>query len=145
MGRQAKEGPFPLTSIRACNVEFGYSKNSCFLTSYKKQRVNYTSLSCSRTLGGGKRKRIRSFQLPRDLKLPNFDCCVLSSQSCLRGRPVLKQMGTSRTNTAPAFRLLVHFLSQVEKQSKVSSEGVRRGEWETFRQSPAFETLKTVA
>lgn len=31
-------------------MEFGYSKIHCYLTSYKKQRINCNSFLCSRTL-----------------------------------------------------------------------------------------------
>lgn len=95
MRRRANKGTLSIDFHKCLQMDFGQSKNSCFLTSYKKLRVNCNSLLCSRALVEGKRKRGLSFQLSRDLKLLSFYCCMLSSRSWLGGNPVPKQVGTS--------------------------------------------------
>lgn len=86
-------------------MEFGYSKIHCYLTSYKKQRINCNSFLCSRTLVEGKRKEVLSFQFSRDLKLLIFFCCVPSSQRRLKMNSILKQMKHWLHKYCPSFEM----------------------------------------
>lgn len=75
----------------------------------------------------------------KDLKLPNFDCYALSSQSWLGGSPILKQVGTSCNKHGPSFKWWDPWLLSLSgrrAKSRVSSEWQKRGEWEAFRQAP---------
>lgn len=49
----------------------------------------------------GLSRRVLSFQPFRDLKVPKFSCCVLSSQSWLGGSPILNPVGTIRIKYPP--------------------------------------------
>lgn len=136
MRRRTKKGTLSTDLHHHLYVEFSYSKIHCYLTSYKKQRINCNSFLCSRTLVEGKRKEVSSFQFSRDLKLLIFFAVYQAPRDDLKWTPSWNKWNTGYINTAPALRCVVFgplFLLGRKAKSRVSSECERMKEWEGFR------------